>query len=256
MGGGRAVLRPGDRVCFDGAEHQVLSLVGTSVRLRDEAGTEQVVLGGYLMAAPDFQVLGGGPLPSVEPVGLLDSLPDEVLAEARRWEQHIVEVETGLAPHAAPGTAPRGEYDPARRSLTERQQAKAAELGVTARTIETRRARYAAQGLWGLVDQRATRDWEATGRADARLVEVVREVIAEQTSISTGTRSRLIRRVVKRVEEIHGPGSGAAAGSHRVLRAGRPAGHRQAHLRFGGHPPADGEPAGRGVHPDVRRPAR
>jgi transposase InsO family protein len=79
-------------------------------------------------------------------------------------------------------------------------------LGVTARTIEARRARYTAQGLWGLVDQRATRDWEATGRADARLVEVVREVIAEQTHVSTGTRSRLIRRVVKRVEEIHGPG--------------------------------------------------
>lgn len=142
MAGGRAVLRPGDRICFDGAEHQVLGLLDASVRLRN----------------------------------------------------------------APPGTVPRDEYDPARRSLTARQQAKAAELGVTARTIEMRRARYAAQGLWGLVDQRATRDWEATGRADARLVEVVREVIAEQTLTSTGTRSRLIRRVVNRVEEIHGPG--------------------------------------------------
>jgi hypothetical protein len=43
MAGGRAVLRPGDRVCFDGAEHQVLGLVGAAVRLRDEAGAEQVV---------------------------------------------------------------------------------------------------------------------------------------------------------------------------------------------------------------------
>jgi len=206
MAGGRAVLRPGDRVCFDGAEHQVLGLRGSSVRLRDDAGAEQVVLAGYLMAAPDFQVLGALPLPAVEPVGLLDTLPDDVLTEARRWEQHIVEVETGLPPHPPPGTAPRAEYAPATRSLTEQQQAKGAELGVTARTVEKRRARYAAQGLWGLVDQRATRDWEVTGRADARLVEVVREVIAEQTGTSTGTRSRLIRRVVKRVEDIHGPG--------------------------------------------------
>jgi hypothetical protein len=115
-------------------------------------------------------------------------------------------VETGLPPDAPPGTTPRTGYDPATCTLTERQQAKATELGVTARTIEMRRARYTAQGLWGLVDQRATRDWEATGRADARLVEVAREVIAEQTHVSTGTRSRLIRRVVKRVEEIHGRG--------------------------------------------------
>jgi putative transposase len=206
MGGGRAVLRPGDRVSFDGAEHQVLGLVGTAVRLRDDAGTEQVVLAGYLMAAPDFQVLGAASLPSVEPVGLLDTLPDSALAEARRWEQHIVEVETGLPPDAPPGSSRRVDYDPDTRTLAERQRAKAAELGVSFRTVENRRLRYAAQGLWGLVDQRATRDWEATGRADARLVEVVREVIAEQTPISTGTRSRLIRRVVNRVEEIHGPG--------------------------------------------------
>jgi transposase InsO family protein len=206
MAAGRAVLRPGDRVHFDGGEHQVLGLLGASVRLRGEAGVEQVVLAGYLMAAPDFQVLGAQPLPSVDPVGLLDTLPEDALAEAKRWEQHIVEVETGLPPDAPPGTTPRTGYDPATCTLTERQQGKATELGVTARTIEMRRARYTAQGLWGLVDQRATRDWEATGRADARLVEVAREVIAEQTHVSTGTRSRLIRRVVKRVEEIHGRG--------------------------------------------------
>jgi transposase InsO family protein len=207
MVAGRAVLRPGDRVCFDGGEHQVLGLLGTSVRLRDEAtGVEQVVLAGYLMAAPDFDVLRAEPMPTVEPFGLLDALPEDVLTEAKRWEAHVVEVETGLPPDSPPGTAPRAEYDPATRNLAERQQAKAAELGVGLRTIEGRRARYTAQGLWGLVDQRATRDWDATGRADARLVEVAREVIAEQTNTSTGTRSRLIRRVVKRVEEIHGPG--------------------------------------------------
>jgi transposase InsO family protein len=207
MVAGRAVLRPGDRVCFDGGEHQVLGLFGTSVRLRDEAtGVKQVVLAGYLMAGPDFDVLRAEPMPTVEPFGLLDALPEDVLTEAKRWEAHVVEVETGLPPDSPPGTAPRAEHDPATRNLAERQQAKAAELGVGLRTIEGRRARYTAQGLWGLVDQRATRDWDATGRADARLVEVAREVIAEQTNTSTGTRSRLIRRVVKRVEEIHGPG--------------------------------------------------
>ena len=98
---------------FDGGEHQVLALAGTSVRLRAAHGSEQVVLASYLMAAPDFAVTGGEPLPEVEPFGLLDGLPEEVLAAARDWERHVVEVETGLAPDAEPGAEPRPGYDPA-----------------------------------------------------------------------------------------------------------------------------------------------
>jgi putative transposase len=49
-GPSRAVLRPGDGVSFDGGEHQVLALTGTSVRLRAQDGGEQVVLASYLMA--------------------------------------------------------------------------------------------------------------------------------------------------------------------------------------------------------------
>jgi hypothetical protein len=56
------------------------------------------------------------------------------------------------------------------------------------------------------VDQRAVRTWEATGRADARLVATIREVLDAETHTSTGTRSRLVRRVVKAVEATHGPG--------------------------------------------------
>ena len=39
-----AVLRPGDWVHYDGSEHQVLALAGTSVRLRTVDGAESVVL--------------------------------------------------------------------------------------------------------------------------------------------------------------------------------------------------------------------
>jgi hypothetical protein len=144
-----AVLRPGDWVSFDGGDHQVVAVAGTSVRLRSAAGVEQVVLAGHLMAASDFAVVDGEPLPRVEPFGLLDSLPEEALAEARDWERHVVEVDAGLPPGAAPGTSPRPEYDPATRSLSQRKQAKAAELGVSLRTVQYRRVRYAEQGLWG-----------------------------------------------------------------------------------------------------------
>ena len=202
----RAVLRPGDWVSFDGGDHQVLAFAGTSVRLRAQDGSEQVVLASYLMAAPDFAVAGGIPVPGVEPFGLLDGLPEEVLAAARDWERHVVEVETGLAPDAEPGAEPRPGYDPQARTLAQRTQAKAAELGMTSRTVERMRARYARQGLWGLVDRRAVRAWEATGRADARLVAVARQVIEAETHASTGTRGRLIRRVTKAVEDAYGPG--------------------------------------------------
>jgi hypothetical protein len=156
------------------------------------------------MGSPGFGVIDGEPFPQVEPFGLLDSLPAEVLAPAREWERHVVEVTTGLQPDTAPGAVPRAEYDPVTRTLAERDQAKAQELGVSVRTVQGRRARYAAQGLWGLVDQRAVRDWEATGRADARLVTAIREALDAETNASTGTRSRLIRRVTKTLEDTYG----------------------------------------------------
>jgi len=201
-----AVLRPGDRVRYDGADHQVVALAGTSVRLRSDDGPESVVLVAYLMACPDFAVLDGEPLPAVEPFGLLDGLPPKVLEYARRWECHLVEIETGLPPNPPPGATPRPGFDPATTTVAERDRAKAAELGVSLRTMQVRRARYARQGLWGLVDQRTVRLNEATGRVDARLVAVVRELVDAETDTSTGTRSRLIHRVVKAVEAAYGPG--------------------------------------------------
>lgn len=145
-------------------------------------------------------------LPAVEPVGPLHGLPADSLAAARDSERHIIEVETGLPPGAETGVVPRPGYDPAVHTLAEQDRVKASELGVSVRTVQGRRARYAAQGLWGLVDQRATQTWEVTSRADPQLVEAALEVIATETSAAMGTRSRLMRRVMKREEEIHRPG--------------------------------------------------
>jgi putative transposase len=207
MAGRAAVLRPGDRVIFDGGEHQVVALAGTSVRLRSHDGAEQVVLGTHLMASPGFEVTGGAALPEVEPFGLLDSLPAEVLAAAREQERHVVETETGLPPDAPPGSVPRPGFDPFVTTLAQRDAAKAVELGVGIRTVQQRRADYSRQGLWGLVDRRAVRAWDPAGRADARLVAAIRDAIDAETGTSTGTRSRLIRRAVAAAEAEHGPGA-------------------------------------------------
>jgi putative transposase len=83
MGRRLSVLRPGDWVHFDGGEHQVVALAGVAVRLRSAGGAESVVLASHLMAAPGFAVVDGEPFPELEPFGLLDSLPAEVLAAAK-----------------------------------------------------------------------------------------------------------------------------------------------------------------------------
>jgi hypothetical protein len=60
--------------------------------------------------------------------------------------------------------------------------------------------------LWGLIDQRAVREWQVTGQADARVVQAIVAALDAETHTSTGTRSRLIRRVTKAVEEAYGAG--------------------------------------------------
>jgi hypothetical protein len=201
-----AVLRPGDWVEFDGGEHQVVALAGTTVRLRSHEGAEQVVLVTHLMSSAGFAVIGTDPVTEVEPFGLLDSLPSEALTAAREWERHVLEVETGPPPDAGPGAVCRAGFDPAVTTVGQRAAVKAAELGVSVRTVHSRRARCGRQGLWGLIDQRAAREHAVTGRADARVVAAVREALAAETNTSTGTRSRLMRRVTKKLDHDYGPG--------------------------------------------------
>jgi Tol biopolymer transport system component len=56
----------------------VVGLAGTSVRLRDDAGGETVVLLANLLAHPDLELTGGQAHLHVEPLGGLDALPAEV----------------------------------------------------------------------------------------------------------------------------------------------------------------------------------
>lgn len=208
MGRPTAVLELGDWVAYDGEEFQVAALAGTSVRLRSANGADRVVLAAFLMGAPDFEILRAGErvLPAVEPFGVLDGLGPEVLAAAKELERHLIELETGL-PHDSPeGALPRPQFDPRVRGIGQRIEAKAAELGLAERTLRKKRSNYAAQGLWGLVDGRLVREWYSTGRVDARVVAVARQIVNDQEHASTGTRSRLIRAVTKEVETVYGKG--------------------------------------------------
>ena len=54
------VLRVGDRVLFGGGEHQVVGLAGNAVRLLAVSGQAAVVALPFLLAAPDFAIVGTG----------------------------------------------------------------------------------------------------------------------------------------------------------------------------------------------------
>jgi hypothetical protein len=205
------VLRVGDRVRFDGLAQTVVGLSGTLVRLADEQGRTSVVHLPHLLAADGFEHLGERVAAPALPPGLLHAVPQEAIEEAQWWEQHIVEVVTGKPPNADPSARPRLGYDPAMRSLVQREQAKAAELaaqgrGVSIRTLKRKRQRYEAQGLAGLIDWRVDRHRSAHGRADTRVVDALRQAIEEATDRSTRTVAYLQWRVEQILTAQHGAG--------------------------------------------------
>ncbi|MFJ2866598.1 Mu transposase C-terminal domain-containing protein [Kitasatospora sp. NPDC087314] len=212
----RGVLRVGDRIRFDGRTKQIVGLEGTALRLVGEEGDVSVLAAGHVMAADDFELLDRGPeaVPAVTlpPFALMDALPEAVVEQARFWERHVVEVVTGLPPDAEEGTPARPEYDPAWRTLVEREAAKVAELAAAGQQISRRtflrmRQRYEAEGLWGLVDGRSRKPpapVPGTGRVDERVVAAVTEALAGQTDLSTGDRKRVIMRTQQILADRHG----------------------------------------------------
>ncbi|WP_443048412.1 integrase [Streptomyces sp. NBC_00053] len=146
----------------------------------------------HLQAAADFAVLGTGARAALGSAALLGHLPEEVAERALWWQRHIVELLTGLPPDAPAGARPRPEYDPAVRSLAERERAKAAELAamgeeISARTVKRKRQRYEAGGVEAVVDRRLAPHASLLGQADPRLVAAIRQVIAESVDASTRT---------------------------------------------------------------------
>ena len=205
-------MRIGDRVRFGGADWAVIGLAGTAVRLAGPGGPLAEVTLAELLADPDFRIAGvpaPGPLPAMSP---LEGLPEAVVAGALWWERHIVEVLRGLPPDAQPGAVPRPEYDPALVSLTRREQAKAAELTaagrpVTASAVKQRRRRYQAGGLAAMADRRAARRAPPHGRADERVVEAMRQAIAEAADAPTRTAPYVFWRAGQILDAAHGAGT-------------------------------------------------
>ena len=154
------VLRPGDTLRLGGQTHTVAGLDSVTVRLADVTGAVIEVTTAGLLADPSLELVTGSRVPQAPQP--LDRLPAETVENARWWERHLIEVITGVQPGSPPGTRPRPEYDPARRSLRQRELAKHGELTqaghrVGLSTLKRLRARYERDGLWGVIDHRAAR---------------------------------------------------------------------------------------------------
>ncbi|WP_439678137.1 transposase [Embleya sp. MST-111070] len=205
------VLEIGARVRHDGRTWNVAVLEGVRATLVTDGGASAVVLLPYLFADPSFAVEGGHAPPRLPPFGLLEALPAEARQRALEWQRHVREVETGFPVAGATG-GPRPEFDPATRSMAQRERAKADELTAAGRvtsvaTVRRMRSRYRRGGLWAVVDGRVARESSPLGRADERVVAAIRDVLEARRERSTGTLARLRREVGWLLEEQYGAGT-------------------------------------------------
>lgn len=200
-----AVLQVGDEILLDGAAYTVAGLAGSQARLVDVTGVESDVALVELLSAPGFRVVARASA-ALPPQGLLDALPDDVVDHARWWENHIVEVISGVPPEVGLKATPRPEYDPSLRTLRQRELAKVDELAAVGRpvplsTLQRLRLAYEKRGVWGLIDHRATR--RPGARTDVRVLAAIEQAVAEETNRSTGTVTRLRRRVEQILASEH-----------------------------------------------------
>jgi putative transposase len=197
-----ARLAVGDDVRVEGIMYTVTGLSGGMVNLVDGAGTMVVVSSTELFRAPSTAALPSPPRAPLPPQGMLQGIPAARLERARWWERHIIEVLTGVPPEAESDAAANPGFDPHASTLRQREMAKVAELKglgqeIRLSSFQRLRRRYEQEGLWGLVDGRATRQPSPDGLVDKRIAGAVRRAVAEQTDQSTGTIGRLRRRVEK-----------------------------------------------------------
>lgn len=201
-------LEIGDEVAVNGMTYSVTSLADGVVSMTGAGGEVVSMPVGELLLSAGFRIAAPArPRAPLAPRGLLEGLPVEDVEKARWWEGHVVEVVRGVPPEAPPGTRPRAEYDPVRRTLRQREAAKVAELRgqgrpVSLATLGRLRRRYQEDGLVGLVDGRLTRG--PTSAVDSRVTAAIMRAVAGEAERSTGTVSRLRRSVEQILREEHG----------------------------------------------------
>jgi len=211
------VITTGTRIVYDGEAWTVTGMEAGRLMLRSARGRAMLADTASLLADPSVSLPGTGDEPAA--CGpLLDSLTVAERGELAGRLRHLREALTGYAsgsPAVAEPGEPRLEYDPSL-PLLDRYKAKAAELGVSARTVQRWVAALQGSGPAGIADGRSQRAADPLGGVDERWLAMCRLVLAEHTEASRPTKELVLRRVSARLAAEHGEGSVPEPGRRRA----------------------------------------
>jgi transposase InsO family protein len=216
----------GTRLMLDGELYQVSAIDGSHVTLTGPSGGTALYQLRELAAQARVVDVAEPPQEVTGP--LLASLPKHQREALESRLRHVREVLTGFADeHPADDAVPREGYS-TERSRGKRQAMKAAELGVSKRTVRGWCDRYEHGGPAALVDQRTIRGMNPLRGIDLRWIEACHEVLAEHINASRPTQALLLERIERRArvkynevdDPIRIPGRGKARVALRELTRG------------------------------------
>ena len=251
----------GTRIRYRGEVHTVTVIEGSLVTFRSPRGRAWVADARHVLADPST-VVGAGPDVETAPDGvgeLFANLTHGENEEIADRVAHLHEVLTGYRSGSADLAAagePRAAFHP-ELAVSERQQAKADELGVGVRTVQRWLAAFQADGPAGLLDGRHFREADPLRGLDQRWVDACRAVLDEHTDASRPSRQLLLERVEARLASVPRAGGAPAVAPRRPSGADRAAeGHQRLRRQHQGEAldrqppggrvrPAAGDPAGR-----------
>lgn len=197
-------IRVGSSVSYDGCLCTVIEIAGDAVVLVDGSKkTRRVRLVELLRDA--VNAFG---LPAEEavltPLALIWADATEAQRdEARRKAGHIREMRTGFVsglPTLALPHEPRPEYDPKLTTIHERRRAKAAELGLSLKTLKRWENRFDEGEELALLDFRKTSWTPALSGLDPRWVDMCRRVVEENVRGARRTVTTTLAIVLARVK--------------------------------------------------------
>lgn len=196
-------LSLGTKLYWDGESHVVTGFTGSAVELRSSKGRTSKVALPSLVESSDFRVIPvDTEADDSEVTTFPDNVPPAALKRARQLLSHLLEARTGYqmgnAASALPGE-PRAEYDPDVTSLMQRMEAKALELGRKSRWLFELHRRYEQQGLYGLIDHRATK--VGRPRIDDRIRVAAQAVLEEVTDLSNVSKNQIRRRTDRKLKQ-------------------------------------------------------
>jgi hypothetical protein len=205
-------IRVGTRFVFDGEIHEITAFIPsmTTVEVLLKGPTAFVRMSVVTLLSDQRARLipqGDGPKaddPEDPAAVALLALADTDMKEVRERAGHIREVLTGYqsgSEETALDGEPRAEYDP-NRKLRDRYRAKAAELGVTPRTIGRWVMAYRRRGEAGLVSRRKVQD----PTIDRRWVDAASDIMQEHTDESMPSQRAVMLQVSERLELQFGKG--------------------------------------------------